>query len=169
MSTPINAGQSFKSKVSEVEIFRNQKNSIDEIKKVIDTFNYIIHSTNKYSDIINKCEKVRKKLKFQDYISKAYLSPIIIDIVKESNELYYKNINIPTLYIIDEDDENIDVEYGIYKLKEFNNEFINIEVLKGLDHYLSSNNNKWKTYKESADREIDTLAANKIIDWVTQI
>lgn len=63
MSTPVNAGQSFKSKASEISIFKNQKNSIEDIQKIIDTFNYIIHSKNTYSEIIKECEKGEEEIK----------------------------------------------------------------------------------------------------------
>lgn len=169
ISTPVNAGQSFKSKTSEIDIFKNQKNSIEDITKTIDTFNYIIHNRRTYSEIIEECERVRKKLKIGDFISKAYLNPSIIDIVKQSNELDYNNIKIPTLYIIGEKDENIDVDYGITKLRTYNNRFIDIEVLDDLDHYLTLNNGLWQDYRNSIDREIDSNAANKIIEWILKI
>lgn len=169
MSTPVNAGQSFKSKVSELDIFKNRKSTIEEFEKAIDTFNYVIHSLNGYSKIKNECERLRKKMKVDKFISEAYLSPQIIDIVNLETELYYKNINIPMLYIIGKKDENIDVQYSILKLKEFDNDYISIEVLENFDHYLTQNNGKWSSSKKSIDREIDDIAMDKIINWVNRI
>ncbi|WP_445736826.1 alpha/beta hydrolase [Mariniflexile sp.] len=169
MSTPVNAGEDFKNRVSEVETFKNRKKSIKETQKIIDTFNIIIHSVDGYENIIRECEKARKKLKFPDYISKAYLTPNMIDFVKLDTESYYKNIHIPLLYIIGANDEQIDVKNGISKLKKFDNEFINIEVIDKLDHYLTLNNGKWNKSKQSLLREIDDFAAKKIIDWINKL
>ncbi len=108
MSTPVNAGESFRNNVSRLDFFKNGEKTIEETEIIIDTFNYIIHKYNDNSKIIKECEKVRKKLIYPKYISDAYLTPQFIDIIKTNTEFYYKNIKIPVLYIIGNKDEIID-------------------------------------------------------------
>ena len=167
MSTPINAGEDFKNRVSIIlELYKERKKTVNETKELIDKFNIIIRSTNDYKKIKKECEKIRKKLKFPNYITKAYLSPNMIDFIKLETESYYKNINIPLLYIIGANDEQIDVQYGIKKLKEFDNKFISIKVLENMDHYLTLNKGKWNKIKKSGIREINNIALNEIISWI---
>jgi len=92
----------------------------------------------------------------------------MIDFIKLETESYYKNINIPLLYIIGANDEQINVKYGIEKLQEFKNEFISIKVLDNMDHYLTLNNGEWNKTKQSEIREINNIALNEIISWIAQ-
>ncbi len=169
MSTPVNAGESFKNRVSEIDVFKNRKRTIEETERIIDTFNIIIRSVDGYTNIKKECEKARRKLKFPKYISQIYLKPQIINIVKLNTEFYYKNVDIPLLYIISKNDELIDVQYGVRKLTEFDNDFINIEILEKMDHYLTYNFGEWSKSKKSIVREIDNIAVDKIINWINKI
>ena len=98
MSTPVNAGESFKNRVSEIDAFKNRKRTIEETERIIDTFNIIIRSVDGYINIKKECERARRKLKFPKYISQIYLKPQIINIVKLDTEFYYKNVDIPLCF-----------------------------------------------------------------------
>ena len=169
MSTPVNVGEDFKNRVSIIlEVYKENKKSVEETKELIDKFNNIIHSTDDYEKIIKECEKVRKEFKFPKYISKAYLTPNMIDFIKLETESYYQSINIPLLYIIGANDEQIDVQYGIEKLQGFKNKFISIKVIDGMDHYLTLNNGEWNKTKQSEIREINNIALYEITSWIVQ-
>ena len=168
MSTPVNPGQSFKSKVSGIDIFQNTSKSIAEIESLIDTFNYVIRTTDDFKKIRKQCFRISENLDFPDFILKSYINPQFVDMIKLDTEYYYKNSDKPLLFIIGEKDKQVDVNYGVKKLKEFDNKFITIKVLHDMDHYLTYNDGEWLNTKESKNREIDDIAVNEIIEWTTR-
>lgn len=169
MSTPVDAGDSFKNRISKMDVFKNRDKSIQEIEKLIDTFNVIIRSEDNISLAKKKCEKARRKLNFSKEYSRIYLSPQIIDIVNLNTEFLYRKNDKPLLYIIGKNDELVDVENSIKKIKLIKNKFISIEVLENMDHYLTKNSGKWNNSKGSEAREISDLAYNRIIKWIKSI
>ena len=168
MSTPVNPGQSFKSKVSGIDIFQNTSKSIAEIESLIDTFNYVIRTTDDFKKIRKQCFRISENLNFPEFIPKSYINPQFVDMIKLDTEYYYKNSDKPLLFIIGEKDKQVDVNYGVKKLKEFDNKFITIKVLHDMDHYLTYNDGEWLNTKESKNREIDDIAVNEIIEWITR-
>ncbi len=169
MATPVNAGNSFKNRVSEQGAFKSPNKTIEETEKLIDTFNILIRSIDDYELVKKKCNKIRRKQKFPKSISRIYLSPQIVDIVKIDTEFLYKKIDIPTLFIIGDKDKLIDVKYGANKLKEFDNKNLRIEVLENMDHCLTYNMGEWSKSNESNIREIDDFAIDKIINWINEL
>ncbi|WOD44725.1 alpha/beta fold hydrolase [Hwangdonia lutea] len=132
MATPVNAGDSFKDRISKIEIFKNRDKTIEEIQKLIDTFNLIIHSGKSLSKIKKDCEKARRKLKFSKDYYNIYLRDQMIDFVRLDTELFYKQNDKPLLYIIGEMDELVNANNNALKLQMINNKFIDVKVLKKL-------------------------------------
>ncbi len=166
MATPINAGESFSNRIPKEELFQSKGKSTEDIKALIDTFNYVIRTTDNLKAIKKRCARISKKLNFPDIIRQTYLKTQFVEMIQLDAEFYYKNMNKPLLFIIGKDDQSVNVSYGVQKLKEFNNEFIRIKVLENMDHYLTYNGGEWSKSKKSEIREIDDLAVNEMIRWI---
>lgn len=166
MSTPVNAGESFKSRVSEMDILKLDYKTIAETEKLIDTFNYVIRTMDNFSKIKKQCERITRKLEFPKRFSGYYITPQFVDIIKFDTEFYYQKVRKPLLFIIGEKDKLVNVKFATKKLNQFENNFISIEVIEGMDHYLTLNEGKWNIDKKSEIREIDDIAVDKIIRWL---
>lgn len=166
MSTPVNPGQSFKSKVSRIDIFQNTSKSIAEIESLIDTFNYVIRTTDGFKKIRKKCARISNKQNFPKIIINSYIKPQLVDMIKLDTEYFYEINDKPLLFIIGKDDELVDAKYGVEKLNEFDNKLITIKVLDKMDHYLTFNEEEWRDSNNSEIREIEDIAVNEIIKWI---
>lgn len=166
MSTPVNAGESFKSRVSEMPMIKTTRKPIAEIEKLIDTFNYVIKTTDDFAKIKKQCEKITRKMDFPRHFPNFYINPTFVDIIKLDTEFYYENVGKPLLFIIGEKDKLVNVKFGTGRLEEFKNNFISIEIIENMDHYLTRNEGSWNVEKKSEIREIDDVAVSQIIDWI---
>lgn len=166
MSTLVNPGESFKDRVSEMDILKLKHKTIKETEKLIDTFNYVIRTTDDFSKIKKQCERITRKLDFPKRFSNYYIKPQMVDIIKLDTEFYYKNVRKPLLFIIGGKDKLVNVKYGVGKLEEFENNFISIKIIENMDHYLTLNEGSWNVEKKSKIREIDDVAVSEIINWI---
>lgn len=166
MSTPVNTGQSFRYRIPQIEIFQDKDKSIEEIESLIDTFNYVISTTDSYKQIRKKCARISNKQNFPKIIINSYIKPQLVDMIKLDTEYFYEINDKPLLFIIGKDDELVDAKYGVEKLNEFDNKLITIKVLDKMDHYLTFNEEEWRDSNNSEIREIEDIAVNEIIKWI---
>jgi len=88
---------------------------------------------------------------------------------KVSDEIIYKNILIPTLFIIGANDSRVNSTNSSRLLKKLGNKNIEINIVSGLNHFLIKGNDEWINTKDPNDLigiyNIDKNALNKIISW----
>lgn len=86
---------------------------------------------------------------------------------KISEELIYKKLTTPTLFIGGENDTTSDMTSASKLLKKLNNKNIDVKILSKLDHYLKIGNDDWKQTKDlSTIYEMTPDALELIINWV---
>ncbi|MCD0474026.1 alpha/beta hydrolase [Flavobacterium sp. EDS] len=111
---------------------------------------------------ISLSEKGYKKKQFEWYIS----FPASLDLLKKDYEDTYKNLKIPTFYIIGSNDKSVDPISNINLLKSFNNQNIEIRLFNNLNHYLTQDEIKGMNFHLY---EIDSLALDQIIIWIKKV
>ncbi len=107
---------------------------------------------------------IQDNLTFINNVVKHDTYPFYLDLLRKNYTSTYKNIDIPTLYIIGDNDIYVDPNENINLLKTFNNEKISYKVFKTLNHYL----NQYDLKQANATMyEIDTDAKVFISNWIT--
>lgn len=132
---------------------------MDSIQKIIDDNSTLDNSTLR--KIIFKSLKKYgyKKDDYGWYISyRSYY-----DLLRKDFTTTYKNIEIPTLYIIGDNDDFVDPNENIKLLESFDNEKISFKVFKSLNHYLNKNE---LIVPNIAIYEIDKDAKEYISNWI---
>ncbi len=87
-----------------------------------------------------------------------------IDLYQYELKEYYKNLKVPTMYLIGFDDKYINAKEETTSLKSIQNSKVTIKVFSDLDHYLTNN----KEHKKNM-YAIDKKATNSIIKWIDKI
>jgi len=133
---------------------------------VIDSINKVVEENPKLDNPSLK-KAIIKSLKKSGYKEKNYgwfiSLPVYMDILRIDSEPIYKNITIPTLYVIGTDDKHVDPIENVALLKSYQNPKIEIKVFDSLNHYLNHDDLKMSSqdmYK------INETAANYLINWV---
>ena len=84
-----------------------------------------------------------------------------------SEEIIYKNIIIPTLFIGGKNDTTSNMLSSFDLLTKLNNKAIDIKILDDLDHFLRIGNDEWKQTKDySTLYEINRNASELIVNWI---
>lgn len=135
---------------------------------IIDTFNYVIRTSDNVKAIKKRCAGLARKLNFSTFYSQAYTQPQFIEMIKLNTELLYKTMEKPLLFIIGKEDEAIHVDYAVERLNEFKNKLITVKVLDQMDHYLTYNKGEWSRIEKSEARDIDNRAATEILEWINR-
>jgi len=139
-------------------------------KETISLLDTLLHITNTYkhqniSDIAlrNKgIEAIKKKgfnlkdIKFWSYTH--------ITLFKQDYEAVYKQLQIPTIYLIGTKDKFVNPKSEINLLKEYNNPLITVKVMRNLNHYLTAG-----ALLPNVIYNIDKRATDMIINWVQKI
>ena len=140
----------------------------DKIKLVDLVHSLILENEEDNAHEIYK--KARKKFKKEYGFKKSqyedYIMPFVLETVKKDYEATYKNLNIPTLYVIGSEDRFVSPENSLGLLNSFNNKNITVKKFEGLNHYL----NKQKLTSMSKDvYDLDSSVLETIITWVNSI
>ncbi|TDS60188.1 alpha/beta hydrolase [Myroides indicus] len=121
--------------------------NLEEAYKIMDIFNQAFATTKDSTTMkqdIKLLYKTRKIAKKQGYTSKRYerftyaTFPTHKALIKKDFEKMYANVEVPMLYIIGTNDIIVDPVAGVEKLKSLGNTKVEIKVLDGLDHYLTT-------------------------------
>lgn len=132
---------------------------MDSISKIIDrnptldemSLRKVIYSTMKKYGY--------KKNDFGWYITfSSYL-----ELLKKNFIPVYKNITIPTIYLIGDNDIFVDPVANTALLKKINNKNIEIKIFESLNHYLTSSKN---LEINTSLYEIDEVAKTYVLDWI---
>ncbi len=151
--------------------------SIDEKMEILSLYRSYFKGLKNEMSIKNEIKVLKqaeKEAKSRGYDKNRYerfplgTLPIVRDIFKLDFSNEYKNITIPTLYIIGENDLLVDSINETKTIQSFNNSNITVKTLSQLDHYLTT---MGLTFSSSEDKlnkmyEIDKNALEYIINWL---
>jgi len=160
MSTVVEKGVEFfkyQAKQKSTALYYVHGKSLAQSIELLDLINHIIIDNEDSNTIYSKVDRVAKENGLNDELKK-FLLPEYMDFVRQNNELTYKNINIPVLFIIGSIDRYVDSKSEIKLLKSFNNPNIKIKLMNDLTHYLTTKSIKSKY-------QMDKTALNEIINW----
>ena len=96
---------------------------------------------------------------------KNYVIHSNVEFAKLDNSEIYENIEIPTLYIIGENDKLVNPISNITTLRNFENNKIEIKEFIGLNHFLKTEEIKMSELNNEI-YNIDNKATDFIISWV---
>lgn len=141
------------------------KKSIKQTVALLDTL-VSIAITNKHlsnATIRNKGLSAIEKRNFNVEDIKFW-SPSHISLYKKDYESMYRALQVPTMFIIGDEDQLVNPSAETRFLKKYNNPFITVKEMAHLNHYLTVG-----TLESNAIYAIDTRATKTIIDWLQQI
>jgi len=149
--------------------------NLEDAYKIMDILNKALSTTNDSTTLkqdIKLLKEARIIAKKQGYNQKRYegfsygtfFSQKAI--MKKDFEKMYTNLSIPTLYIIGTNDIFVDPVAEVEKLKSLKNKNVEIKVLDGLNHYLTTEH-EVKLGKEMYN--IDENASSCIVNWIKSI
>ncbi|MBL4605927.1 MAG: alpha/beta fold hydrolase [Flavobacteriaceae bacterium] len=147
--------------------YQIKNKSKQEIVQLLDTLVYITDK-NKHSNISDIAlrdigiQAIKHKgfelndIKFWSYTH--------IDLFKHDYEDAYKQLQIPTIYLIGSRDKYVNPISEVNRLKKFNNPLITVKVMTNLNHYLTSG-----TLNPNVLYNIDKSATETIMNWIQKI
>ena len=147
--------------------YQIKNKSKQEVVQLLDTLVYITEK-NKHSNISDIAlrnigiEAIKEKgfelndVKFWSYTH--------IDLYKHDYEEAYKQLQIPTIYLIGSRDQYVNPISEVNRLKKFNNPLITVKVMNNLNHYLTSG-----TLNPTVLYNIDKSATETIMNWMQKI
>ena len=87
-----------------------------------------------------------------------------INLFKQDYETVYKQLQIPTIYLIGTEDKFVNPITEVNLLKKYNNPLITVKVMKNLNHYLTTG-----VLQSDVIYNIDKKATDMIINWIQKI
>ncbi len=99
-------------------------NNKEEKIKLVDLVHNLIleNKDDDAHEIYKKAKKTfKKKYGYKKSQYEDYIMPYVLEMVKKDYESVYKNLSVPTLYIIGSEDKFVSPENSIQLLKSFNN------------------------------------------------
>ena len=87
-----------------------------------------------------------------------------INLFKQDYETVYKQLQIPTIYLIGTNDKFVNPTQEVRLLKKYNNPLITVKVMKNLNHYLTAG-----VLQPNVIYNIDKKATDTIINWIQKI
>lgn len=150
----------------------------DDLEEKIEIINVVqsVISKNPELDDLQLSKELKKATRKHGYKRKNYdrftfwTFPSRKDLLRQNNEMTYKELEIPMLYIIGSEDIFVDPRTNIAFLENLQNDNIQTIELKELNHFLtkekmvSNELNMSKSYYE-----MDEIALNSIINWIKKI
>lgn len=147
--------------------YQVKNKSQKELVQLLDTLVYITNQ-NKYSNISDTALRQKgiqaiktKGFELQDVKFWSYTH---IDLYKHDYEDAYKQLQIPTIYLIGNRDKYVDPISEVNRLKKINNPLITIKVMNNLNHYLTSG-----ALDADVLYNIDESATETIMNWIEKI
>jgi alpha/beta superfamily hydrolase len=142
---------------------RSQK----ELVQLLDTLVHITQQ-NKHADISDVAlrekgiQAIKKRgFELQDIKFWSYTH---IDLFKHDYEDAYKQLQIPTMYVIGSKDQYVNPQVEVSRLQKIKNPHITIKVMNNLNHYLTQG-----ALNPKVLYNIDSSAAKAIMNWIEKI
>ena len=150
-------------------IKRFRTKNIDEVWELLTIVQTTVEKNKEkgYSDIYKSVKKAAKEKGFKERQFRSFLvDPDNMDLMKYNFESTYKNLKIPTLYIIGSEDSLVSADKSIESIKSYHNSNITFAKLNGLNHFLT---NSGKVTKMTNDLyKINKTAESEIINWILE-
>lgn len=146
--------------------------NLEEAYHIMDLYNKAFAATQDATTLeqdVELLQKIKKMARKQGYTSRRFARFRYAtfytqrSLIKKDFEQMYATLEIPTLYVIGSKDIIVDPVAGVEKLKSLGNNNIEIKVLEGLDHYLTTEP-ELILGKEMYD--IDENASACMINWI---
>lgn len=138
-----------------------------EVVQLLDTLVQITNE-NKYSNISDTAlrQKGIQAIKKKGFELKdvKFWSYTHIDLFKHDYEDAYKQLQIPTIYLIGTQDKYVDPTSEVNRLKKINNPQITVKLMSNLNHYLTS-----EVLNANVLYNIDKSATKEIMNWIQKI
>tara|TARA_R110002073_G_scaffold14554_1_gene59231 strand:+ start:606 stop:1607 length:1002 start_codon:yes stop_codon:yes gene_type:complete len=138
-----------------------------ELVQLLDTLVYITDK-NKHSNISDTTLREKgiqaiqqKGFELQDIKFWSYTH---IDLYKHDYEDAYKQLQIPTIYLIGSRDKYVDPISEVNRLEKIKNPLITVKVMNNLNHYLTSG-----ILTSDVLYNIDKSATETIMNWIEKI
>lgn len=142
---------------------RSQK----ELVQLLDTLVFITQQ-NKHSEISDAALREKgiqaikqKGFELQDIKFWSYTH---IDLFKHDYEEAYKQLQIPTMYVIGSEDQYVNPKAEVNRLQKISNPHITIKVMDNLNHYLTQG-----ALNADVLYNIDSSATQAIMNWIEKI
>jgi len=147
--------------------YQVKNRSKKELVQLLDTLVYITDK-NKNSNISDTTLREKgiqaiqqKGFELQDIKFWSYTH---IDLYKHDYEDAYKQLQIPTIYLIGSRDKYVDPISEVNRLEKIKNPLITVKVMNNLNHYLTSG-----ALKSDVLYNIDKSATDTIMNWIERI
>lgn len=149
--------------------------NLEEAYHIMDLYNKAFSTTQDVTTLEQDVEllrKIKKIAKKQGYTSRRFARFRYAtfysqrSLIKKDFEQMYANVEVPMLYIIGTNDIIVDPVAGVEKLKSLGNTKVEIKVLDGLDHYLTT---EPELILGKEMYNIDEKASTYIINWIKEI
>jgi len=142
---------------------RSQK----ELVQLLDTLVYITQQ-NKHADLSDVAlrEKGIQAIKQRGFELQdiKFWSYTHIDLFKHDYEDAYKQLQIPTMYVIGSKDQYVNPQVEVSRLQKIKNPHITIKVMDNLNHYLTQG-----ALNADVLYNIDSSATKAIMNWIEKI
>ncbi|WP_165499100.1 S9 family peptidase [Gramella sp. KN1008] len=136
--------------------------SVKEIRHLFDTLTILTQKNFKndnYKEVRNKGVKVIKNLDFK--VGNIPWTYSYIDLIKDDLDQFYKNLEVPLLFLIGSEDKYVDPISETELISGYKNSLITYKTLEGLNHYFLSE----KPTLENI-YNVDENASNIIFEWL---
>ena len=166
IASPVkNFSNASKHQIKTLSQYKIKNKSEKETVALLDTLLQITSENKNISDIAlrNKgIEAIKEKgFNLKDIRFWSYTH---ITLFKQDYEAIYKQLQIPTIYLIGTKDKFVNPKTEISLLKKYNNPLITVKVMDNLNHYLTAG-----ALQPNVIYNIDKKATDTIINWIQKI
>lgn len=166
IASPVkNFSEASKYQIKTLPQYKIKNKSEKEIVSLLDTLTLITNQNKNISDLALRdkgIEAIKKKgFELKDI---KFWSLTHINLFKQDYEAVYKQLQIPTIYLIGTEDKFVNPKTEVSLLKKYNNPLITVKVMKNLNHYLTAG-----ALQSNVIYNIDKKAMDTIINWIQKI
>jgi alpha/beta superfamily hydrolase len=166
IASPVkNFSEASKYQIKTLSQYKIKNKSEKEIVALLETLIQITKQNKNISDVAlrNIGIKAIKEKGFQLNDIKFW-SLTHINLFKQDYETVYKQLQIPTIYLIGTEDKFVNPKTEVSLLRKYNNPLITVKVMKNLNHYLTAG-----ALQSNVIYNIDKKATDTIINWIQKI
>ena len=116
--------------------YSSENKSTKEVIEYIDTMSQLILQYDNYKTIKRKGKKKMKEMGFKKALH-MIINPLQVDLVRQNHEATYQNCPVPLLYIVGTEDRIVSPINEPEVLKSLNNPNVDIQIIEGVNHWLS--------------------------------
>ncbi len=166
IASPVkNFSEASKYQIQTLPQYKIKNKTVEETIALLDTLIQITKQYKNISDLALRDLGIKtiqeKGFKLNDI---KFWSLTHINLFKQDYETVYKQLQIPTIYLIGTEDKFINPKTEVSLLKKYNNPLITVKVMNNLNHYLTAG-----ALQSNVIYNIDKKATDTIINWIQKI